>query len=110
MTIEQLIGQSVSLSQEVSGISTVVREGAAFAVDDAESSPIVNKRLNDIAQVKSCAFVPVRVRGDVIGVVFAAVRRPRLFDLDELVLMETLASRRARARADALRRRGRRRP
>ena len=27
-----------------------------------------------------------------IGVVFAAVRRPRLFDLDELVLMETLAS------------------
>ncbi len=89
---EQLLGQSVSLSEEVSGISTVVREGAAFAVYDAESSPIVNKRLNDIAHVKSCAFVPVRARGDVIGVVFAAVRRPRLFDLDELVLMETLAS------------------
>ena len=88
----QLIGQSVSLSQEVSGISTVVREGAAFAVYDAESSPIVNKRLNDIAQVKSCAFIPVRVHGHVTGVVFAAVRRPRLFDLDELVLMETLAS------------------
>ena len=35
---EQLIGQSVSLSQEVSGISTVVREGAAFAVYDAASS------------------------------------------------------------------------
>ena len=79
---EQLIGQSVSLSQEVSGISTVVREGAAFAVYDAASFSDVNKRLNDIAQVKSCAFVPVRVRGDVIGVVFAAVRRPRLFDLD----------------------------
>ena len=71
---QQLIGQSVSLSQEVSGISTVVREGAAFAVYDAESSPIVNKRLNDIAHVKSCAFIPVRARGDVIGVVFAAVR------------------------------------
>ena len=54
----------------------------------------MNKRLNDIAQVKSCAFVPVRARGDVIGVVFAAVRRPRLFDLDELVLMETLPPRR----------------
>jgi GAF domain-containing protein len=89
---EHLVGQSVSLSQETSGISTVVREGAAFAVYDAESSPIVNKRLNDIAHVKSCAFIPVRARGDVIGVVFAAVRRPRLFDLDELVLMETLAS------------------
>ena len=38
---EYLVGQSVSLSQEVSGISTVVREGAALAVYDAESSPIV---------------------------------------------------------------------
>ena len=89
---KQLLGQSVSLTEETSGISTVVREGAAFAVYDAESSPIVNKRLNDIAQVKSCAFVPVHARGDVIGVVFVGVRRPRLFDLDELVLMETLAS------------------
>jgi GAF domain-containing protein len=89
---EQLIGQSVSLSQETSGISTVVREGAAFAVYDAASSPIVNKRLNEIAQVQSCAFIPVRARGDVIGVIFAAVRRPRLFELDELALMETLAS------------------
>jgi PAS domain S-box-containing protein len=89
---DYLVGQSVSLSQEISGISTVVREGAAFAVYDAESSQIVNKRLNDIAQIKSCAFIPVRAHGDVIGVVFAAVRRPRLFDLDELALMETLAS------------------
>ena len=89
---EQLIGQSVSFDQEASGISTVVREGAAFAVYDAESSPIVNRRLNEIAKVKSCAFIPVRARGEVIGVVFAAVRRPRLFDLDELTLMETLAS------------------
>ncbi len=88
----QLIGQSVSLTEEVSGISTVVREGNAFAVYDAESSPVVNRRLNDIAHVKSCAFIPVRARGDVIGVVFAAVRRPRLFDLDELGLMETLAA------------------
>jgi two-component system phosphate regulon sensor histidine kinase PhoR len=89
---ERLIGQSVSLDQEASGISTVVREGVAFAVYDAESSPIVNQRLNAIAQVKSCAFVPVRARGEVIGVVFVAVRRPRLFDLDELTLLETLAS------------------
>ena len=109
----QLLDASLSLKEEASGISTVVREGAAFAVYDAESSPIVNKRLNAITNVKSCAFVPVRARGDVIGVVFAAVRRPRLFDLDELVLMETLASeaglalersRAAHAVADALER------
>ena len=110
---ERLIGQSVSLDQEASGISTVVREGAAFAVYDAESSPIVNRRLNELAPVKSCAFIPVRARGEVIGVVFAAVRRPRLFDLDELALMQTLASeaglalertRSAGALADALER------
>ena len=89
---ERLVGQSVSLSEEASGISTVVREGAAFAVYDAVSSPIVNRRLNEIAPVKSCAFIPVRARDEVIGVVFAAVRRPRLFDLDELALMEKLAS------------------
>ena len=89
---ERLVGQSVSLSEEASGISTVVREGSAFAVYDAASSPIVNRRLNELAQAKSCAFIPVRARDQVIGVVFAAVRRPRLFDLDELALMEKLAS------------------
>ena len=89
---ERLVGQSVSLSEEASGISTVVREGTAFAVYDAVTSPIVNRRLNEIARVKSCAFIPVRARDEVIGVVFAAVRRPRLFDLDELALMEKLAS------------------
>ena len=89
---ERLVGQSVSLSEEASGISTVVREGVAFAVYDAASSPIVNRRLNEIAKVRSCAFIPVRARDEVIGVVFAAVRRPRLFDLNELALMEKLAS------------------
>ena len=65
---------------------------AAFAVFDAESSPIVNQRLNAIARVKSCAFVPVRAAGEVVGVVFAAVRRPRLFGDDELGRMQTLAA------------------
>ncbi|MDQ3066177.1 MAG: GAF domain-containing protein [Actinomycetota bacterium] len=89
---ELLIGQEVALDREASGISTVVREGTAFAIFDAESSEVVNRRLNEIAKVKSCAFVPVRAGDRVVGVVFAAVRHPRLFDEDELATMQTFAS------------------
>jgi PAS domain S-box-containing protein len=89
---ENLIGQELALDQEASGISTAVREGSAFAVYDAESSAIVNRRLNAIAKIKSCAFVPVRSGDDVIGVVFAAVRQPRVFLDEELALMQTLAA------------------
>ena len=89
---ERLVGQELDLENETSGISTATREGAAFAVFDAESSPIVNQRLNQIARVKSCAFVPMLAGGEVVGVVFAAVRRPRLFADDELAQMQTLAA------------------
>ena len=89
---ELLIGQELELDKEPSGIGTVVREGTAFAVYDAESSAVVNRRLNAIAKVKSCAFVPMRSGEEVIGVVFAAVRQPRLFLDEELALMQTLAS------------------
>ena len=89
---EQLIGSELALDEEASGISTVVREGAAFAVYDAESSAIVNRRLNAIARVKSCAFVPMRSGDEVIGVVFAATRQPRVFQEEELALMQTLAA------------------
>ena len=53
------MGQVIDLDRETSGISTAVREAVAFSVYDAEASPIVNQRLNAIARVKSCAFVPV---------------------------------------------------
>ncbi|HEX4929194.1 MAG TPA: GAF domain-containing protein, partial [Gaiellaceae bacterium] len=89
---DRLVGQELDLENETSGISTVAREGVAFAVFDAESSPIVNQRLNKIARVKSCAFVPMLAGGEVVGVVFAAVRAPRLFGDDELGRMQTLAA------------------
>ena len=57
-----------------------MREGTAFTVYDAEHSAVVNQRLNAIAKAKSCVFVPVRAGDEVIGVVFGAVRRPRVFD------------------------------
>ena len=110
---ELLLGEVISLEHEASGTGTVVREGAGFAVFDAETSPLVNKRLNEIARVKSCAFVPMRAHEEVIGVVFAATRERRLFDERELALMQTLAAeaglalertRSGRALADALER------
>ena len=48
----------------------------------------MNQRLNQIARVKSCAFVPMLSAGEVVGVVFAAVRTPRLFGDDELARMQ----------------------
>ena len=89
---ERLVGQELDLEHEPSGISTARREGASFAVFDAESSPIVSQRMNQIARVKSCAFIPMLAGGEVVGVVIAAVRRPRLFEDDELAQMQMLAA------------------
>jgi PAS domain S-box-containing protein len=89
---ERLVGQELDLEQEASGVSTATREGTAFAVFDAESSPIVNQRLNQIARIKSCAFVPMLAGGQVVGVVFGGVRQPRLFGDDELAQMQALAA------------------
>ena len=87
-----LVGQRIALDREPSGINTAAREGTAFTVYDAEHSPVVNRRLNAIAKVKSCVFVPVRAGDEVIGVVFGAVRHPRVFDEDELTRMQALVS------------------
>ena len=87
-----LLGQTIALDREPSGINTVLREGAPFAVYDAERSRVVNQRLNELVKVKSCAYVPVRTGEEVIGVVFGGVRRPRVFDEDVLGRMQAVAS------------------
>ena len=89
---DRLLGQVIELASEVSGIGTSVRDGKAFAIFDVEASPIVSKRLNEIARVRSGAFVPVIAGDEVLGVVFAAVRRPRLFGEEELALMQSFAA------------------
>jgi PAS domain S-box-containing protein len=87
-----LVGKRIALDREPSGINAAVREGTAFAVYDAEHSAVVNQRLNAIARAKSCVFVPVRAGEEVIGVVFGAVRRPRVFDEEELRRMQAFVS------------------
>ena len=89
--IDPLAGQVIELGGEVSGVGTALREGRPFAVFDVASSPIVSRRLNEIARVTSCAFVPVISAETVVGVVFAGVRRPRLFSEEELALMQSFA-------------------
>ena len=64
----RLRGQRIALDREPSGINAAVREGTAFAVYDAESSEVVNRRLNKIAKAKSCVFIPVRAQEQVVGV------------------------------------------
>ncbi|MCP9484290.1 MAG: GAF domain-containing protein [Gaiellaceae bacterium MAG52_C11] len=97
--IDPLAEQVIDLDGEVSGVGTAVREGRPFAVFDVASSPIVNRRLNELARVTSCAFVPVVSAEVVIGVVFAGVRRRRLFGEEELALMQSFAFEAGRALA-----------
>ena len=87
-----LVGKRVALDREPSGINAAVREGRAFTVYDAEHSAVVNQRLNAIAKAKSCVYVPVRAADEVIGVVFGAVRSPRVFDEEELGRMQAFVS------------------
>ncbi|MGI9112101.1 MAG: GAF domain-containing protein [Gaiellaceae bacterium] len=89
--IDPLAGQVIELESEISGVGTALREGRPFAVFDVASSPIVSRRLNEFARVTSCAFVPVISAETVIGVVFAGVRRPRLFSEEELASMQSFA-------------------
>ena len=86
-----LAGEVVELDREPSGINTVVREGAPFAVYDAEGSEVVNRRLNERVRARSAVFVPVRAADRVVAVVFGAVRRPRIFEDSELASMLDLA-------------------
>ena len=87
-----LVGKRIALDREASGINAAVREGRAFTVYDAEHSAVVNQRLNAIAKAKSCVYVPVRAADEVIGVVFGAVRSPRVFDEEELGRMQAFVS------------------
>ena len=87
-----LVGKRIALDREPSGINSAIREGRAFTVYDAEHSAVVNQRLNAIARAKSCVYVPVRAADEVIGVVFGAVRRPRVFDEEELGRMQAFVS------------------
>ena len=90
--IDWLVGETLDLINEPSGVATVVATGESLAVVDAMSSPRVSRRLVERAGLRSAAFVPLLVGGRTLGVVVAGSTTPRVFTFDELELLQALAS------------------
>ncbi len=90
----------LDLTKEPSGIASAAFEAASFPVYDVESSPIVSRRLVEAVGARSAAFVPLVADARVIAVlVVATTQAPRLFDDEELALMEALGGEAALALA-----------
>lgn len=76
-----------------SGIAHAVAQGTPVVVEDAESSPIVNRELVETAGVRSAIFVPLVAGKRVTGVVVAGTTKERrAFAGDELSLLQALAA------------------
>jgi PAS domain S-box-containing protein len=99
---------SLDFEQEPSGIASAVFEGGPVVVYDVAGSQRVNRRLADKVGAKSAVFVPLVSEESVPAVlILATTRAPKVFDGDELALLQALAAEAAlaldRARsADAL--------
>ena len=87
-----LVGETIDLANEPSGVAIVVATGESLAVVDAMSSPRVSRRLVERAGLRSVAYVPLLVGGRAIGVVVAGSTTPRVFTFEELELLQALAS------------------
>ncbi|MDQ3858833.1 MAG: GAF domain-containing protein, partial [Actinomycetota bacterium] len=86
-------GVAVDLEHDAGGIVTATSELSAFAIYDAESSPVINRRLAATVAAKSVAFVPLVLDARPIGVlVLVSAAAKRLFTADELAGAERLAN------------------
>src|SRR5262249_25543990 len=64
-----------------------------FAVYDAQSSPFVSGRLVERAKARSIAYAPLLAEGRVLAVVtLASVSASRIFNADDLRLLQSLAN------------------
>jgi PAS domain S-box-containing protein len=99
---------TVDFEQEPSGMASAAFEGAPVVVYDVAGSQRVNRRLAEKVGAKSAVFVPLVSEERVPAVlILATTRAPKVFDGDELSLLQALAAEAAlaldRARsADAL--------
>src|SRR5207247_6233585 len=83
----------VDLRNEPSGMARAVFAGAPLAVFDAESSPLVNRRLVERSHAESVAFVPLLAEERVLGVLtLASVAQRRTFTNEELALLQALGN------------------
>ena len=84
---------SLDFEQEPSGIASAVFEGGPVVVYDVARSQRVNRRLADKVGGKSAVFVPLLSEESVPAVlILATTRAPKVFDGDELALLQALAA------------------
>ena len=84
---------SIDLRNEASGTASAVFDAAPFSVFDAQTSPVVNRRLAERARAKSLAFVPLLAEGRVLAVLsVGSVRERRAFTPEELGLVQSLGN------------------
>ncbi len=83
----------VDLEREPSGIASAVHSAASFTVYDVATSTKVSSRLAKEVDAKSAAFVPLISDSGVIAVISVATTdEQRVFSVDDLGVMQTLAS------------------
>jgi PAS domain S-box-containing protein len=90
--VDWLLGLQLDLERERTGIATVLAQPAPVAVADAQSSPVVSKRLSEGLGARSAAYVPVFADERTVGVLVVVTRQPRAFGGEELSLMQAFAS------------------
>ncbi len=83
----------IDFDEEPSAIASAALEAEPIAVYDVGRSPQVNSRLAERVGAKSAAFVPL-IAGERVRAVLvvAATAKPRVFEAEELSLLQTLAS------------------
>jgi PAS domain S-box-containing protein len=84
---------TIDLEHEPSGIANAVRERAPVVVQDVAGSQRINTRLAEKVGAKSAVFVPLMTEESVPAVLaVATTRAPKVFNADELSLLQALAA------------------
>ena len=84
---------SLDFEQEPSGIASAVFEGGPVVVYDVAGSQRVNRRLAEKVGAKSAVFVPLVSEESVPAVlILATTKAPKVFEGDELSLLQALAA------------------
>jgi PAS domain S-box-containing protein len=84
---------SVDFEREPSGMASAVFEGAPVVVYDVAGSQRVNRRLAEKVGAKSAVFVPLVSEESVPAVlILVTTHAPKVFDGDELSLLQALAA------------------
>jgi PAS domain S-box-containing protein len=90
--IDWLVGTTIELHGEPSGVASAASTREAFAVVDAVNSPRVSRRLVERSGIRSAAFVPLQTPDRVAGVLVAGAASQRVFSSEELEVLGALTA------------------